>query len=407
MYIKNLKLRNIGPFDEAHIEFAYNIGDDTRPPVTIITGLNGAGKSIVIDALRTALSGEKIERNIVADPDNFFIGMTVDYGSGFKEVSTNKMSSGLVHQAEWQHIAKPLTVPYKNGDEVFPWVVDYWSSQLPSDSFSIKNMSTIDHGSFMAGAMLGRRSNVNLTNFLCSIDYMRTSEETGEKRIAEYMYDIIKSIINECLDNGEFKYIRRSDLMPIIEQNGHPVSLDKLSSGNIFLIEHIVMLVCKMYSLSVLRKTGIDGILSGRGLLLIDEIETHLHPQWQKSVLPIICRTFPNLQIILTTHSPFVLSSLPGARIYTCKPQTGCSVIEDETEMYSNMSVEEILLSNAFNVPPFSNDITDKVRRRKAAVMDGDKKEADRLADELIEINPDHFLYLKLSRDNHESHDTY
>lgn len=96
------------------------------------------------------------------------------------------------------------------------------------------------------------------------------------------MYEKMKGVIDQCLDNGSFKYVRRTDLTPIIEQNGVELSFDKLSSGNLFLIEHLLLLMCKMYSISVLNQLPVNRIFGISGLLLIDEIETHLHPKWQK-----------------------------------------------------------------------------------------------------------------------------
>ena len=52
------------------------------------------------------------------------------------------------------------------------------------------------------------------------------------------------------------------------------------------------------------------------GIVLIDEIETHLHLQLQKVVLPLLTRLFPNIQFIVTTHSPFVLNSLPNVTAF-------------------------------------------------------------------------------------------
>lgn len=53
----------------------------------------------------------------------------------------------------------------------------------------------------------------------------------------------------------------------------------------------------------------LDNPLEGRGLVLIDEIELHLHPKWQQGVIPNLRSTFPNIQFIITTHSPVVLST--------------------------------------------------------------------------------------------------
>ena len=55
--------------------------------------------------------------------------------------------------------------------------------------------------------------------------------------------------------------------------------------------------------------------LAGKGIVLIDELELHLHPGWQRIVLPGLEKTFPECQIIATTHSPQVLSTVPAASV--------------------------------------------------------------------------------------------
>lgn len=52
------------------------------------------------------------------------------------------------------------------------------------------------------------------------------------------------------------------------------------------------------------------------GLLLLDEVDAHLHPSWQRRVLPAVQRAFPQVQIFVSSHSPFVISSCPGARVH-------------------------------------------------------------------------------------------
>lgn len=188
--------------------------------------------------------------------------------------------------------------------------------------------------------------------------------------------------------------MRRSDLTPIIQQNGIDLSLEKLSSGNIFLIEHLVMLMCKMYSVAMLNNIPAEKMYEISGLLLADEIENHMHPLWQKKILGIIRYLFPNIQIILTTHSPFVVASTDGARIYTCVPQTGYSEVRDETDKYSHMPVEEILQSDVFSVNPFNEEISELMARRKELIAEGKIEEGRQVGKQLYKINPEYFSYM-------------
>ena len=394
MKIQNLHLKNIGPFKEATLEFSTDyVPAEEKQPVTIITGVNGAGKSIVIDAIRAALSGSSLERNIVANENNFVIEMDVKDDGKARHLSTSTMKDGHIRYADLE-IARLLQVGYKDMNHVYPWVVDYWSAQSPTDLFKINNMTNIRHEDVLKDVMSGRKSHVDLVNFICHIDYLRTSEMPKEKELGGLMYAKLKEIIGLCLENGTFKYVRRADLTPIVEQNGVELSLEKLSSGNIFLIEHILLLMCKMYSVSILNKLVPNSIFNLSGLLLIDEIESHLHPKWQKKILGIIRHLFPNLQIILTTHSPFIVASIDGARIYTCVPQVGYSEVCDETEKYGHMPVEEVLMSEVFGVHPFNEEITELIKRRKQLIEAGDKAGAQQIADKLYNINPEYFSYL-------------
>lgn len=400
MIIEKLHIRNVGPFKDANIDFATSFDNDNgEQPITIITGVNGAGKSIVIDSIRAILSGQKLERNIIADDKDFCVEIDVKYdGKMVKHLKANRLENGHLNYVDFGNLNKFFIFGYELPGFVHSWVADYWSSKLPSDTFTIKNMVSIEHKMVLKDVMLGKKSNVALTNFICQADYLRSSEMPEEKMLGEVLYQSIKMIVNECLDNGEFKYVRRTDCTPIVEQNGHILSLERLSSGNIFLIEHLLMLLCKMYSVCILKNIDPKDICNISGLLLIDEIENHLHPKWQKKILTIIRRTFPNLQIILTTHSPFVVASVDNARIYTCVSKGDHSIIMDETDKYTHMPVDEILASAVFDVSSFNDEITSLIQERKSLYREGRKDEAKEIEKKLVEINPEYFAYLSTKK---------
>lgn len=402
MKLLNLHIKNIGPFKEASLDFATEFRKGKAEPVTIITGINGAGKSILIDAIRAAFCGMNIlERDIVADEKDYQIKMEYEENEKKRHYFTSSFDKNhsFVLNGSMEvidpAICKALREGYDESDEIRPWVVDFWSAKTPTGSFQISNMMNINHREVLKNAMSGVKSNIDLVNFICQVDYLRNSEMPEEKALGEVVYNKLKEIIEACLDNGTFKYVRRSNLTPIVEQNGVELSLEKLSSGNLFLLEHLLLLLCKMYSISVLKNTSPEEITNTPGVLLIDEIETHMHPKWQKKIVGIIRHFFPNLQIILTTHSPFVVASTDGARIYTCVPQTGYSEVHDETERYAHMPVEEVLMSDAFGeVHPFNDQITELMHERKRLIASGQKEEAENIAKKLYDINPEYFAYL-------------
>lgn len=162
MIIKALHIRNIGPFKEANLEFATLAdGKSGEQPITIITGVNGAGKSIVIDSIREMLSGQKLERNIVADEKDFCVEIDVKYNDkGLKHLVSNSLNAGHLKWAEYGQLNKYFLYGYELPGLVYGWVADYWSSKLPSDTFEIKNMVNIEHKNVLKDAMLGKKSNV-------------------------------------------------------------------------------------------------------------------------------------------------------------------------------------------------------------------------------------------------------
>jgi predicted ATP-binding protein involved in virulence len=57
---------------------------------------------------------------------------------------------------------------------------------------------------------------------------------------------------------------------------------------------------------------GKEAFAKTKGIVTIDEVDLHLHPKWQQRIVPILAEAFPNIQFVITTHSPIVLSSVKG-----------------------------------------------------------------------------------------------
>jgi predicted ATP-binding protein involved in virulence len=400
--IKNLSLKNIGPFLEAELDFMGANEAGKHAPVTIITGENGTGKTVVLDAIRGLLLGQfggYKGRNIVRKSNDFLIKANLEIterNASYKplqlEITKQGHENSFFVELHNSIIGlNSLGGPNKGGDY---WITNYWTSKTSSEPFKLESLSALKPEEYLQNSLDGIQPNVEVIKLICAFDYLRSSDSPKEKREGQFLFDLLKKIIKISLIEGEFKYVERKTLMPIISQLGGEVSLDKLSSGNLYLIQRLVSLLGQMYAVYTLNNLALEELCLTRGLLLIDEAENHLHPKWQKTFLNSILEIFPNLQIIVTTHSPFIVSSVPNARIYVCKSMTDHSIIVDETDEYSNKPIEEILLSPVFNTTDtFNSEITTLIEQRKAALKVHNHSEVTRIEKELKMRNPEYFSY--------------
>lgn len=401
MRLHSLSLTNIGPFDEASVEFLAD--GDTSANVTLLTGANGTGKTIILDAIRSLFGREfaTVERDLWRK--GAVGGIRGDF-SGPVEGRHSRFSIGLGAAApRYPNGSSSLDVAANvgRGAQPPPWVVDFWRSQLANDAYAITSLAAIDHRALFKGALQGISSNAAVTQLLCHFDYLRDSRNARERATGEALYTLAQKIVQMSLLDGELKEIERLTFTPIVRQGGHDVPLASISSGNAYLVQRMITLLGRMYSLHVLRDGDPAKLHEASGLLLIDEAENHLHPSWQKRLLPNVREVFPNLQIIAATHSPFVVASVRDARVYVCHydPTTRRTTVREETAIYQNKPVDEILMSPAFDqTAPFGEPISTLLADRRLAMAKGDAATRDEIERQLVALNPTYFGYLDLDR---------
>lgn len=379
MLLEWLDVENVGPFDRARVEFG--------PGVTVVTGENGTGKSVLVDSIRLGFGEDyhNIDRSLLRTGCEYRLEIRFDGNAAGSAGRDWWHPTGLV--AEWPE----LLIEYDRHPP--DWVVDYWQSSLPRDSFRIDKFSAPEHRSYLLDALDGYGSNGLTTELICHFDYLRDSRDPQEKANGEALWAALERIVEVSLQRGRLLHVARSRLEPVFEQHGHQVGLDKLSAGSLYLIQRMVGLLGKMYSRHVLAG-GEGDLLQTPGLLLIDEAENHLHPKWQKRFLPTIRQVFPNVQIVVATHSPFIVASAPDARIYVCEQaESGC-VVREVTAEYAYRPVDEILASPVFSeTRPFGQVITDLMDQRKAAIQAGDSATRDEIEARLRSLNKEYFAY--------------
>lgn len=147
-------------------------------------------------------------------------------------------------------------------------------------------------------------------------------------------------------DKLKLKFDRKEYNFKIESGQGEPFSFNTLSDGYSAIISIISELLLRMEAHN--RKS-----YDLEGVVIIDEIETHLHVELQKLVLPFLIDFFPKLQFIVTTHSPFILSSISNATICDLESK----IVTTDLTNYSY----DALIESYFRTDKYSEEVKSKV----------------------------------------------
>jgi predicted ATP-binding protein involved in virulence len=165
---------------------------------------------------------------------------------------------------------------------------------------------------------------------------------------------------------------------------GDKVPIEALSEGLkstfIWLFDMIIRVAEKGGSLDNAQVTT--------GIVLLDEVDLHLHPSWQRTILPSLEDIFPNIQFIVTSHSPFVAQSVNCDRLISLEwadDQVNVNYKDTRSELSYNAMVREIFGISS----PFSHDTAKKIeqfRQQQIAIMKGEVVDEDGFKDLVTEI---------------------
>ena len=160
--------------------------------------------------------------------------------------------------------------------------------------------------------------------------------------------NLLKRIFDD--DSVELVFDEETFGFTIHMEGRDPFDFNTLSSGYAAVLDIVVDLIIRMES-----QSGRKFDFSVEGIVLIDEIETHLHLELQRKILDLLTSIFPNIQFIMSTHSPFIINSVDNAVIYDLEkkilvknglsdvPYTGI------VEGYFNANEMSVLLQKKFN----------------------------------------------------------
>jgi predicted ATP-binding protein involved in virulence len=327
MRIDALKLLDFRGFTALDMEF----GDAA---IIAISGVNGSGKSSVLECLAILLgrffartrspraSGRTLtDRDIrngakhtdvtisISTQDNPRIVWSASRGS--RKVLILRPSLGMVAAA--QRIRE--SVESESGANI-PLAVYYPVNRAVFDvPLRVPNREVLSQIEAYDQALSGARN-----DFRTFFRWFRAREDleneqnartNGRRRIADRQLSAVRSAISELVPGFDNLHIRRAPVRMLVEKNGSELNISQLSDGEKCMLAMIGDLARRL----AIANPSLHNPLEGEAVALIDEIELHLHPKWQRLVVNGLPAVFPNTQFVVTTHSAAVLSEVKAGGV--------------------------------------------------------------------------------------------
>ena len=343
-------------------------------PHLIITGKNGSGKTVLLNAIANFLNLIKGEKSMsfLSYKNNlsYWQGMI----NSQNDQHRMQAKKNIVYYEElidklWGKVdvtidnISNIIEKYNEGDFLF---VFYQASRIVS-MFEPKNPTKPQYNK---QGSVKETATSQFLNFLSDLKIQealaRNEKQIKDAEKIELWFDGFESLLRRLYQDStlklEFNY---KDYSFRICTEGKKFKFTELSDGFSAVLDIVADLILKMQG-----EETLSGDYQKEGVVLIDEIETHLHLELQKNIMPFLTQIFPNIQFIVTTHSPFVLSSMSNAVAYDLEHQ---QVLED----LSNYSYES-LAEGYFGVTAESSDLrirlnTIKELLEKRELTDGEK----------------------------------
>lgn len=338
MFLSSIHIENFKGIQDADFTFSKS--------VNLVVGNNGTGKTSILEAVAVALGGflagiegvntihfskDEIRRenqllgagsnNIVyRTPIKVDVDMLVD-GEKFHFTRQKKSVSSSRSTIEPRDICKKAESMARDSKSILP-IISYQSFSRISNQKKDKWEDPFsDDFSRVVGYTdcLEEASNTKmLTNWCKRMDHISWQQE---KEIAEY--EAVKYAAAKFMqvmmdkDNIRIFYDKRTEEL-MYACNSEQLPLRLLSSGFRTLLGMVLDIA---YRMAILNPDLLKDIVSlTPGVVLIDEIDMHLHPNWQWRVVKALQTTFPKVQFIATTHSPIIMASCKDENMIMLNP---------------------------------------------------------------------------------------
>ena len=316
MPLERLRLTNLGPFDEIEFEFDEH--------VNVFTGPNNSGKSTALVALGELtvdpfLMPDKLLRNETP-------GFRVEH-SGHGEVWESRFPiDGRDKQQIDDSVRFMTAVGYSSFVPAIRHSTDF-RAEAPTVSRRSDEMGA--ESSPETQELHKRYEELDKRERLIETDALSVSDEAVVQRIIDLDYrayrrdkpairnivDRTAAIASEVTEGYPIRFVRVDEdddgLFPKFNTPDGELPLNVLSQGTQSLIQWLARLLIGMAEYYDYP----EDIEQRPGTLIIDEIDAHLHPSWQRRIIPTLTSHFPNLQIFCSTHSPLMLAGLEAGQV--------------------------------------------------------------------------------------------
>lgn len=331
MYIKSLSIQNLRGHKNLSMTFC--------PGINAIVGVNGVGKSTILDAISFSLShfvaklkrktavGKSIpDSNITIGKNEACIETTYEVGNEqvisqtvtATRVGRTKNKEGMLKEvANWaaayhdmrtqeQQVSYPILAHYK----VTRAILD-----IPQRQARLK-----DIGEPLSGYDSAFEGGGNFRGFFAWFREMEDLEkenrdELGNPEYREPELEAVRVAIGKILPGITNLRIRRRHQAMMATKRGVEMTINQLSDGEKCYLALIGDIACRLARLNTLTNKSTEEILCSEGIVLIDELDLHLHPKWQRESIRHLQAIFPGIQFIISTHSLMLLRELEMMRL--------------------------------------------------------------------------------------------
>lgn len=350
--IEFLELHQIGPFRNLQITFPEK-RDPEKAEIHILTGANGTGKTTLLESLAILFDRDQ-------EINNRLKNKVHQHRSRIGVKTTNSDLCNFEYYNEWIGHPKP-TVIYnytrKGGSNKYdktgyPFAVFGYSGYRRITDMGVNGVQEIQEHPLTNALSINNTSSSKpflqwLVNTLTRELIAKGRDNEFKARIYRHNLTLVERVISEVIDSPIQFYLEDSPFKAQIIVENRTQNFDQLPDGLKSMISWIGDLLMRME----LLKWSADELVEDQPfILLLDEIEVHLHPAWQRKILPVVQKLFKNAQIFISTHSPFVVGSVDGAWVHRFEKKDGYSVLAGDPILSEDANSYEYILEEIFGI---------------------------------------------------------